>query len=172
LLLNPHANFEEAVEFPSFVPETMNLLELFRSFQKQRRGLAIVLDEHGGTAGLITMEDILEEVTGELRSEGEAPEFLMEKLDDDRWRVSGTLRIDEFQRVYPELREVPGVETMGGLLLHELGVVPAQGESAIVDGLCLTAAAADERRVREVIVEIVKKRRFVSAATSNPVLQK
>lgn len=157
LLLDPQANFEDAIEFPSFVPETMNLLKLFTSFQRQGRGLAVVLDEFGGTAGLITMEDILEEIIGELRAEGERREFLMERLAPDQWRVNGAMRLDEFRREHAQLGDDFGVETMGGLLVHLLAVVPAQGESATVNGLKLTATVVDERRVREIKVEVVKK---------------
>ena len=65
LLLDPQIDLADAIEFPSFVPETMNLLQLFHSLQKQQRGLAIVLDEFGGTAGIVTMEDILGELVGQ-----------------------------------------------------------------------------------------------------------
>src|SRR3981081_3617311 len=65
LLLDPQIDLADAIEFPSFVPETMNLLQLLKSLQRQQRGLAIVLDEFGGTAGIVTMEDILEEMIGE-----------------------------------------------------------------------------------------------------------
>jgi putative hemolysin len=157
-LLDPQADLAEAVEFPSFVPESMNLLQLFRSFQRQRRGLGIVLDEFGGTAGLVTTEDILEEVVGELHGEAEAEGFTLEKLGDGRWRVNGTFRLEDFQREYPELGEVHGVDTVGGLVVAQLGVVPAQGESVIFRGLRLTASLVDERRVREVSVESLKKR--------------
>ncbi|MBM3835620.1 MAG: HlyC/CorC family transporter [Verrucomicrobia bacterium] len=157
LLLNPDSDLAEAIEFPSFVPETMNLLQLFKSFQRQQRGLAIVLDEFGGTAGLVTMEDILEEVVGELHGEGEAQGFVMEKLRDGCWRVSGMTRVDDFRREHPELGDVQNVDTMGGLLVNELGVVPTQGQSATFRGLKLTASAADERRVRELLVEAIRK---------------
>ena len=167
LLLDPHASLEEAIEFPSFVPETMNLLQLFRSFQRQQRGLAVVLDEFGGTAGVVTMGDILEQVIGELRTEGKTEGFVFEKLAPDRWRVSGTMRLDDFRREYPDLGEVQGTETMGGWLVNHLGVVPAQGESAVLDGLRLTASKADERRVRELLVEVVKRRR-IPATQANP----
>ena len=70
LLLDPAHDLAEAVEFPSFVPETMNLLTLLQSFQKQKRGLAIVLDEYGGMGGLVTLTDILHELIGELPEEG------------------------------------------------------------------------------------------------------
>ncbi len=165
LLLDPHIDLADAIEFPSFVPESMNLLQLLKSLQRRQRGLAIVLDEFGGTAGVVTLEDILEEVVGEIRSESEAEGFVMEKLGSGRWRLKGTMRLDDFRREYPELGEIPGVETMGGLLAARLDVVPAAGESAVVRGLKLTAHVVDERRVREVLVEKVSSPRFLGSST-------
>jgi putative hemolysin len=156
LLLDPQIDLADAIEFPSFVPETMNLLQLFKSLQKQRRGLAIVLDEFGGTAGIVTMEDILEEVIGKIQGQAESSGFVMEKLGPGRWRVAGTLRLDDFRREYPALGDVPEVETMGGLLVGLLDVVPARGESATFSGLRLSVQTADERRVRELLVEVIK----------------
>jgi CBS domain containing-hemolysin-like protein len=156
LLLDPNSNLEEVVEFPSFVPETMNLLQLLKSLQRQQRGLAIVLDEFGGTAGIVTMEDILEEMIGKIRGEAEGETFVMEKLGPGRWRVSGTLRLDDFRREHPALGDVEEAETMGGLLINLLGVVPSSGEAAVFRGLKLTAQITDERRVRELMVEAVK----------------
>lgn len=156
LLLDPQIDLADAIEFPSFVPESMNLLQLLKSLQRQQRGLAIVLDEFGGTAGIVTMEDILEEMVGKIRSEGEPAGFVMEKLGPGRWRVSGLLRLDDFRREYPALSDVPEFETMGGLLMSLLDMVPAPGDSAIFSGLKLTAQTADERRVKELLVEVVK----------------
>jgi putative hemolysin len=156
LLLDPKVDLADAIEFPSFVPETTNLLQLFKSLQKQQRGLAIVLDEFGGTAGLVTMEDILGQLVGKIHTEMQTEGLVMEKLAPDRWRVSGTMRLDDFRREFPALGDVDEVETMGGLLAHLLGVVPAAGESATFRGLKLTAEAADERRVRKLIVQRMK----------------
>ena len=156
LLLEPKIDLADAIEFPSFVPETMNLLQLFQSLQKQQRGLAIVLDEFGGTAGLVTMEDILGTLIGKIRAAGQPEGFVMEKISADRWRVSGTMRLDDFRREFPALGDVPEVETMGGLLTHLCGVVPMAGESASFRGLKFTAHAVDERRVRELMVQKVK----------------
>ncbi|MFO1512427.1 MAG: hemolysin family protein [Verrucomicrobiota bacterium] len=152
LLLDPDVDLSEAIEFPSFVPETMNLLQLFKSLQRQRRGMAIVLDEFGGVSGLVTMEDILAELVGKFHRQVEPDGFVMEKLGAGRWRVSGTMRLDDFRREYPELGDVPEVETIGGLLLKLLDVVPPVGVSATFRGLKLTAHAVDERRVKEVLV--------------------
>lgn len=156
LLLDPEGDLADAIEFPSFVPETMNLLQLLRSLQRQQRGMAIVLDEFGGVAGLVTMEDILGEMVGALRGEVESAGFVMEKLGPGRWRVNGIMRLDDFRREYPLLGEVAEVETMGGLLMSLLDVVPAQGDTATFRGLKLTAHVVDERRVREILVEQLK----------------
>jgi CBS domain containing-hemolysin-like protein len=156
LLLNPEAELAEVIELPSFVPETMNLFQLLKSLQRQRRGLAIVLDEFGGTAGMVTMEDILGGLVGGIRAEHGTEGFVMEKLGPGRWRVSGTMRIEDFSREYPPIGDVPEVETLGGLLSMLLEVVPAPGDSAGFRGLKLTAKTADERRVRELLVGVVK----------------
>jgi putative hemolysin len=158
LLLDPEADLALAIEFPSFVPESMNLLQLLKSLQRQQRGLAIVLDEFGGTAGIITIEDILGEVLGEIRSEHATERAVLDKLAENRWHVSGGLRLDNFRCEYPQLPEFSGCETMAGLALQQFEVVPAVGESVTVAGLRLTVQAADERRIRDLLVEVVKKR--------------
>jgi putative hemolysin len=156
LLLDPKIDLSEAIEFPSFVPETMNLLQLFQSLQKQHRGLAVVLDEFGGVAGLVTMEDILGELVGKIRMVSQPEGFVMEKISPGRWRVNGTMRLDDFRREFPALSEVAEVETMGGLLTHLLGVVPEAGASAAFYDLKFTAQIVDERRVRELLVQRLK----------------
>ena len=158
LLLDPEADLALAIEFPSFVPESMNLLQLLKSLQRQQRGLAIVLDEFGGTAGIVSIEDILAEVLGEIHSEHATERAFLEKLAPNRWRVSGGLQLDDFRREYPQLPEVRGCETMAGLALQQFEVVPAAGDSVMVSGLRLTVQAADERRIRYLLVEAVKKR--------------
>lgn len=158
LLLDPGIDMADAIEFPSFVPETMNLLLLFRALQKQQRGLAIVIDEFGGTAGIVTMEDILGEIVGKIRATKPQPDgFVMEKISAGQWRVNGTMRLEDFRREYPQLAEIGEVETMGGLLTHLLGVVPDAGESAVISGLKLTAQAVDGRRVNELLVQSANK---------------
>jgi CBS domain containing-hemolysin-like protein len=156
LLLEPRVDLADAIEFPSFVPETINLLQLLKSLQRQRRGLAVVLDEYGSTAGLVTTEDILGALIGRIRGEDEAEGFVMEKLGEGQWRVSGAMRLEDFRREYAPLGESHEVDTMGGLLVAQAGIVPAQGQSVIFRGLRLTAKVADERRVRELLVEVLR----------------
>src|SRR5205085_421489 len=87
LLLDPAIDLSEAIEFPSYVPASMNLLQLFQSLQRQRRGLAIVLDEFGGTAGLVTIHDILEQVIGQIRRGADQRAYILEKQGPGKWRV-------------------------------------------------------------------------------------
>jgi CBS domain containing-hemolysin-like protein len=157
-LLNPDADLSEVIEFPSFVPASMNLLQLLKSFERQKRGLAIVLDEFGGTAGVVTLQDILEQVVGQIPGESQSAAFLFEKNGTGSWRVSGSLRLDDFRREYPELGDVPDVDTLGGLLIRQLEVVPAEGQSVLYRGLRLTALRVDERCVQELRVEVVKRK--------------
>jgi CBS domain containing-hemolysin-like protein len=103
------------------------------------------------------MEDILEAMIGKIRGEVPSAGLVMEKLGPGRWRVSGRLRLDDFRREYPPLGEIGEVETMGGLLITLLQVVPAPGASASFQGLKLTAQATDERRVKEILVEAATK---------------
>jgi putative hemolysin len=157
LLMDPNVDLADAIEFPSFVPETMNLLQLLRSLQRQQRGLAIVMDEFGGTAGIVTLEDILEEIVGKFRGESDVEGFVMEKQGPGRWRVSGIMRLDDFRREYPQLGEVNDVETLGGLMMSLMEVVPNTGDSVMFRGLKLTAQVTDERRIRELVVEAGSK---------------
>ena len=158
LLLDPNVDLADVVEFPSFVPESMNLLQLLKSLQRQQRGLAIVVDEFGGTAGLVTVEDILEEVVGRMHQGGESAGFVAEKLGPGRWRVSGAMRLDDFRREYPELDGAPDVDTMGGLMVALVEAVPAAGESVVFRGLKLTAQVVDQRRVKELLVEVIRRK--------------
>jgi CBS domain containing-hemolysin-like protein len=102
------------------------------------------------------MEDILGGIVGKIRAVTEPQGFVLERISPGHWRVNGTMRLEDFRREFPSLPVVGEVETMGGLLTHLLGVVPAVGEGAVFSGLKLTALVVDERRVREVMVEKIK----------------
>ena len=134
----------------------MNLLQLLRSLQRQQRGMAIVLDEFGGTAGLVTMQDIVEETLGRFtRKDSNKP--VLERVGAGKWRVSGSCTIYEFRREYPALPENDEVDTMSGLMVKQMEYVPASGEKVTLHGLNLTASKVAERRILELEVEASKR---------------
>lgn len=153
LLLFPGADLDECIELPSFVPESMNLLQLFKSLQRQKRHIAVVVDEFGGTAGLVTMKDIIEQMIGEIRREDEPEDVEMKKLGPGRWQVRGTMRLEDFAEEYPRLKEIPEVDTMAGIVLAIREVIPPEGDSVDYCGLRMTVLQADERRIHRILVE-------------------
>ncbi|HEU4913583.1 MAG TPA: hemolysin family protein [Actinomycetes bacterium] len=131
-----------------FVPESKPVDELLREMQAQQSHMAIVVDEYGGTAGLVTIEDVLEEIVGEITDEYDVEQSLVEELPDGSLRVSTRLHVDELsERVGQELQD-DDVDTVGGLLAKHLGRVPIPGAQVWVNGIELTAESAQGRRNR------------------------
>ena len=156
LVANPGIDLVEVIEFPSFVPEEMSLLDLLKNFSRAGQDMAIVLDEFGSNVGLVTLEDILSDVIGGQRRDARAPEFVMEKLGSGKWRLSGSVWLQDFRREYPHLSVAPGVDTVGGLVAMQLDEIPPTGAVTEFSGLRFTVQQADERRVKRVLVEAIK----------------
>jgi putative hemolysin len=132
------------------VPETKRVPELLKQFQRQQTQIAIVVDEYGGTAGLVTIEDLLEEIVGEIRDEYDVESEPVVDEGNGRFVVSGKVNIDEVaQRLDVEI-EREGFETVGGYLLSHLGRVPAVGERFELDGLSVEVLDAERRRINKV----------------------
>lgn len=142
----------------TFVPDTKNAGDLLREMQQERNHVAVVIDEYGGTAGIVTIEDILEEIVGEITDEYDRELPPVEELGDDRYRVTARLDIGDLGELYGfEAYDDEDVETVGGLLAKALGRVPIAGASSVVelpDGreLRLTAEASAGRRNKIVTV--------------------
>ena len=140
---------------PLFVPESISVDDLLHNFQRGKVHIAIVLDEYGGTAGLVTIEDLIEEIVGEIQDEYDAEEPMIEPLSDDEARVDGRASVDDMTEHFGieldgEDREQ--YDTVGGLVYHEIGGVPRVGDTVEVDGLTLTVESTDGRRVGKVLV--------------------
>jgi CBS domain containing-hemolysin-like protein len=146
----PGPKVEELMRAPTFVPESKPVDELLRDMQAARIHIAIVVDEYGGFAGLVTIEDILEEIVGEIADEHDRfqrPE--VEELSDGSMRVTARLPVEDLAELFSvELPEDDDVETVGGLLARELGRVPIEGSAAEVGGLKLIAESLGGRRNR------------------------
>jgi CBS domain containing-hemolysin-like protein len=132
----------------NFVPESKPVDDLLSEMQAARNHLVIVVDEYGGTAGLVTIEDILEEIVGEITDEYDVERPPIEHLDDGAVRVAARLPIEDLGEVFGVELPADEVETVGGLLAQTLGRVPIPGAKAEVRGLHLTAEGTAGRRNR------------------------
>jgi magnesium and cobalt exporter, CNNM family len=140
---------------PVFVPESMSVDDLLHEFQRRKVHIAIVLDEYGGTAGLVTIEDLLEEIVGEIQDEYDEEEPLIVRLSDDEARVDGRADVDDLSELFDfqvALEDADEYDTVGGLIYHRIGGVPKPGDQIEVDGLRLTVETTDGRRVGKVLV--------------------
>ncbi|TNF84298.1 MAG: HlyC/CorC family transporter [Acidobacteria bacterium] len=138
---------------PYFVPETKPLNELLREFQEQRQQIAIVVDEYGGTAGIVTVEDLLEEIVGEIEDEHDEAAPVQEALPDGSWRIDGRESLELLDELFDVDIEQEPFETVGGLIFGRLGSVPRPGEAVESHGLRLMVERIDGRRIRSVLVE-------------------
>jgi len=136
----------EAARPAPFVPDSKAADELLREMQARRTHVAIVVDEYGGTAGLVTIEDILEEIVGEITDEYDRELPPVEQIDEESYRVTARLPVDDLAQLFDVELDVEDVETVGGLLAHVLGRVAIPGSTAQIGGLVLKAERAAGRR--------------------------
>jgi putative hemolysin len=143
----------ELIKPPLFIPETKALGELLKELQARFQQVAIVVDEYGGTAGLVTVEDLIEEIVGEIMDEHEALVAELEPLEDGAWRLDGRAHIDLLDELFQVEVENPEYETVAGLIFTYLGHVPQAGETVERFGLRFTVEAVADRRIQTVRVE-------------------
>ena len=148
-------NLRSLLRVPVFVPESMSVDDLLHEFQRRKVHLAVVLDEYGGTAGLVTIEDLLEEIVGEIQDEYDEEEPMIVHLSDDEARVDGRADVDDLGELFGvelSLEDEDEYDTVGGLVYHRIGGVPKPGDQVKVSGLTLTVETTDGRRVGKVLV--------------------
>ena len=133
-----------------FVPETKRVSDLMREMQAETFHLAVVVNEYGGTAGLVTLEDLIEELVGEIVDEFDVEEAQVERLDSGELRVSARLAVDEVNELIDVNLPTGPWDTLGGLVFDRLGHVAVAGESVTVDGLRLVADRVNGRRIERV----------------------
>ncbi|MGI9018257.1 MAG: hemolysin family protein [Euzebya sp.] len=146
-------SWEDLIRPPYVVPELKNVDGLLRELQAEQVHMAIVVDEYGALAGIATIEDVLEEIVGEIVDEYDSEEPLVELLEEGRWRVDARLSVSELADLVDTRLPDDDWDTVGGLLYGVLGHVPRPGESVNVDGLRLVAERVRGRRIAEVLVE-------------------
>lgn len=137
-----------------FVPETMRLDALLREFQKARLHMAIVVDEYGGVAGLVTLENVIETIVGQIQDEFDAEQPRIQQLAEREFAVDGVTSLAEVNHALGTDFEDEEVDTIGGLLLKQLGRLPKAQESVEIDGVQLTVMAMDNQRIARVRVKL------------------
>jgi CBS domain containing-hemolysin-like protein len=149
------SSIRDLLRKPLFVPETKNVDDLMEEFQRDKVHLGIVLDEYGGTAGLITIEDIIEELIGEIRDEHDPDEAsLFRQVDERAYELGATVRVEEVNDfLNVNLPEDEDFDTVGGYVAFALGRLPTSGETFERDGVRITVLEADARRVKRVRIE-------------------
>ncbi|MEX1163700.1 MAG: hemolysin family protein [Nitriliruptor sp.] len=142
----------DLIRHPTFVPETKRCDELLRELQETTVHLAMVVDEYGDLVGIVTIEDLLEEIVGEIVDEHDHEDPLVDPLDSGGWRVDARLGVDDLNQLLGTDLPEEGWDTVGGLIFGTLGRVPVQDERIDLDGVQLTVESLQGRRVSKVLV--------------------
>lgn len=159
VLIDPERH-DEAVDTimrePFFVPETKEVSELLQEFRTRKNHIAIAVDEYGGTSGLVTIEDVIEEIVGDIEDEHDTPkEEDIHALGENRFLISGRAWLEDLQELGIKL-EAEEVDTIGGYLCLEAGHVPQEGELFICDNWRFSVQEADAKQIRRVLAEPVE----------------
>ena len=144
----------ESIARPAYVvPETKDLAALLADFRREKQHMAIVVDEYGAMEGIATLEDLLEEIVGEIEDEFDLPDTSIERVDEKRIRIEGTYTIDDFNEEFGTELEQADFHTMAGLVFGELGRAPEVGDAVAANGLRLTVLEIEGSRIMRIEVE-------------------
>lgn len=146
------ASLREIARPPYFVPEGKHIDELLAELRAQRVHMAIVVDEYGGTAGLVTIEDVLEEIVGEIQDEYDREEVTIQKISDEEAVMDARVSLDELNEMFAIEVESEDYDTVGGYVYHQLGRMPAPGDEVRADGLDLRVISVLGRRIKKIRV--------------------
>jgi len=150
----PDVDIRKIARQPFFIPETKNLEELLQEFKRRRVHIAIVIDEYGGTSGLITIEDLLEQIVGDIQDEYDSEEDLVQMQSDGSAVVDARLPIEEFEQLFAIEVDREKFDTVGGLIIQLLGRIPRTGDEVVSSGIRLTVLTAGERRIGKLHAEL------------------
>jgi putative hemolysin len=151
-LLDHDEHYTEHLEAPSFVPETMRALDLLRAFLTHPQRLAIVVDEFGGTEGVVTFNDIVEEIIGDAVPRGDEVLYI-EEIGEGKWLASGSARLDDLGELMGVDLKREGLDTIGGLIFNQLGYLPKPGTMVDIPPLHLEIRQSSRKRILEVAIE-------------------
>jgi CBS domain containing-hemolysin-like protein len=148
---------EEIVRTAYVVPETKDLASLLQEFRKTNNHFAVVVDEYGGMAGICTLEDLLEEIVGEIEDEFDIPEEPIEQIDDDNYRVDGMFPIDEFNERFGTDLPDDDYHTVGGFVFGQLGRAAEPGDDVSYNGMRFDVIEVEGSRIEKMAVEFVDR---------------
>ena len=154
VFLNPKVQLKDILKPVQFVPEPKSIEGLLRQFRREGSQLAIVVDEHGGTAGLITLEDIIEEIVGEIQDEHEKPRETINKINENKYLISGNLSLRDWSDTFGVEIEPMGVDTIGGLVIALLEHIPQKGDSVKYEDFVFTVEGVRKRRITSILQEM------------------
>lgn len=137
---------------PFFVPETKRIKDLLNELRMKKSHLAVIVDEYGGTAGIVTIEDIIEEIIGEIRDEHDTEEEVFIPQEDGSVAVNALANLDDFEERFGVTVPRGGYDTIGGFIIHLLGRVPLNGEELFYEGLRILIQAGDQKRIISLLV--------------------
>jgi putative hemolysin len=152
-LLDSSEHYTETLLSPSFVPETMHSLDLLKLFLTHPQSLAIVVDEFGGTEGIITMSDIIEEILSDAAPARGDVDLYIEPLENGKFLVSGNARLDDLREHLGFELEAEGIDTIGGLVFNRLGYLPQAGAAVELPRLTATVRRTSRKRIQELLLE-------------------
>lgn len=155
VFLNPEVRLRDIIKPVHFVPELKGVEGLLRQFRREGSQLAIVVDEYGGTAGLITLEDIIEEIVGEIQDEHEKPRETIEKVEENKYLISGDLSIRDWSDYFGVEVEPMDVDTVGGLVVSLLEHIPKKGDSVKYKAFVFTVEGVRKRRVKSISQKVI-----------------
>lgn len=151
-LLDPSGHYTEHLIPPSFVSETMKAIDLLRSFLSHPQGLAIVVDEYGGTEGVVTLSDIVEEIISDAVPRADQALYI-ECLGAGRIMANGAARLDDLNEMLGVRLEEEGIDTIGGLIFNHLGALPKPGSKVEIEGVKITVRRTSRKRIEEILLE-------------------
>jgi putative hemolysin len=141
-----------------FVPETKDLAAMLSEFRRTNQHMAIVVDEYGAMEGIVTLEDLLEEIVGEIEDEFDLPDESVERVDDDTIRIDGTFPIDDFNEQFATRIPIEDYHSMGGFIFGLLGRAPEAGDSVDYDGLRFDVLEVEGQRIHRLAVTFFERR--------------
>lgn len=151
--------WHEVIKPPFFIPETMKINDLLEEFREKKIHMAIVTDEYGGSSGIVTMEDIIEEIVGEISDEKDEENLLYQKIDDKNYTFDGKIQLNDFYKI-PDIKEdifedLRGeADSLAGLILEIKGEIPQKGDEINIGKYSFTIDAADNRKIKKIKLKI------------------